>query len=408
MRYDVQRIPVHQNGQSLIYMHDQMGYATSDFAIPAEAEAILSLINGVHSVEDIIAFSSEEVTKEQVLEYVQFLDQHKLLRSEFFEAESLRIEQDYEKALYHESYTAGSSYPSDPDELQKFMDEAFQQHETMKPVDGASALYAPHIDTRVGLDSYVKAFSSIRELKPKTVFILATSHYSGLHPEQYRDTPFILSEKTFRMPNGEVRADTEVLKNLKRVQDELGEVSGISFSDRAHRTEHSIELHLLFLNYIWSHDFRIVPILVGGMDELLYSEDSFRRQQLDSFSEILRDLSDEDSFFLISGDLSHFGRKFGDDFDAASRFEEVRSNDKQFIKISERGSPEELVSLIKKEYDPYRICGFPPLLTFLNTFSELSGSQVTYDLWDEKERRSAVSFASILYRQQKDSHFQKN
>lgn len=397
MRYDVQRIPVNQNGQSLIYMHDQMGYATADFAIPADAEAILSLINGVHSVEDIISYSSDEITKEQILEYVQFLDQHKLLRSKFFEAEAKRIEEEYEASKIHESNTAGSSYPSDPDQLKKFLDEAFETHESLEAVSDAKALYAPHIDTRVGLKSYVKAFSSIRDLKPKTVFILATSHYSGLYPEQYREAPFIISEKTFQMPNGNIGTDLAKLKALKQVHDDLGEVSGICFNDRAHRTEHSIELHLLFLNHLWSHKFNIVPILVGGMDELLYSNISFRQQQLNRFSEQLKSLADDDTFFLISGDLSHFGRKFGDDHEAATMFDEVRSNDEKFVQIAEKGSPDDMIKLMKTNHDAYRICGFPPLLTFLNTFESLQGKQLTYDLWDERERESAVSFASILY-----------
>jgi AmmeMemoRadiSam system protein B len=397
VRYDVQRIPVQQDGQSFIYFHDQMGYATADFAIPSEAEPILSLINGQHSAEDILRFGSDEITKEHILEYVQFLDEHRLLYSEHFLTEADRIETEYEASDIHKSSTAGSSYPSDPNKLQAFLDAAFDELEQSDPVDSATALFAPHIDVRVGLSSYVKAFSSILKLKPKKVIILATSHYSGLYPDLYKEAPFIVSDKTFRMPNGDITTDPELIQRLKKAQADLGEESGLAFNDRAHRIEHSIELHLLFLNYIWSHDFQILPILVGGMDELFYSDDSFRRKQLDMFSSILKELRNEDTFFLVSGDLSHFGRKFGDEKEAASMFEEVRPNDEKFMQISETGSPDQLIDLMKKDFDPYRICGFPPLLTFLNTFEGIKGSQVSYDLWDERERQSAVSFASILY-----------
>lgn len=397
VRYDVQRIPVQQNGQAFIYFHDQMRYATSDFALPADSEAILSLINGVHSVQDILSYGADDITKEQVLHYIQFLDEHQLLMSDHFRSEAERIESAYEASDTHNTTTAGSSYPSDPDKLNAFLAEAFEQYEQSKPVNTARALYAPHIDTRVGMESYVKAFSRIRNLKPKKVILLATSHYSGLYPDQYKDAPFIISGKNFRMPNGEVMTDPAMIETLKQFQNEMGERSGLTFSDRAHRIEHSIELHLLFLNFIWSHKFSILPVLVGGMDELFYTEDSFRQQQLDHFSSVLTKLADEDTFFLISGDLSHFGHKFGDESGAAPMLSEAKSNDTKFMAISSSGDPALLIDFMKKDFDKYRICGFPPLLTFLNAFKGVRGEQLTYDLWDERERQSAVSFGSILY-----------
>ncbi len=395
IRYDIQRIPVQQNGHSLLYFYDSMGYTTKDFTLPIESETMLSLIDGNRSVEDILKFTSEDITKEQILGYVRFLDEHALLQSEYFSEHSELMESDYEHAPYHISTTSGISYPDNPDELYKLLDTAFKENEQSKPVTSAKALYAPHIDPRVGISSYVKAFSAIKNLKPKCVVILGTSHYAGLYEEMYRDTPFILSDKTFLMPNGEIKSDiSELTQILKQVQDDK---SGVSFYDRAHRIEHSIELHLLFLNYIWSHNFEIIPILVNSLDELLYSKNSFREQQLEAFSSVLRQLDNDDTFFLVSGDLSHFGHKFGDQKEASKMFDEVKLNDERFLNFGANGSPNKLISLMKEEYDPYRICGFPPLLTFLKTFPEISGNILSYDLWDERERESAVSFGSILF-----------
>lgn len=397
LRYDVQRIPLNQNGHSLIYFYDSMGYATPEFAIPSDAEAILSLIDGVRSVEEIMKFSSDDVTKEQILGYVRFLDEHGLLDSDHFKEHSELVESEYERSQVHHCTTAGVSYPADPEELTSFLDQAFEEHEQIEPVESAKALYAPHIDPRVGMSSYVKAFSSIRSLKPKRVIILATSHYAGLYGKMYEDSPFIISDKTFSMPNGEIscnKPSTEVI--LNSFQD-LSK-AGISDQSRAHRVEHSIELHLLFLNYIWDHDFEIVSVLVGGMDELMYSRNSHKEEQLDYFSSLLRnEFDDEDTFFLISGDLSHFGRKFGDPRPAEKMFSEVKSNDDRFLDCGVKADPEKMIHLMSEEYDPYRICGFPPLLTFLKTFPGLKGEILSYDLWDERERESAVSFGSILY-----------
>ncbi len=400
IRFDIQRIPIQENGQTLLYFYDSMGYATPDFALPIESETMLSLIDRNHSVEDILKFSTNDIDKDQVLKYVRFLDEHSILDSEYFAEHVEILEMEYEQSSYHPSTTAGISYPNNPDELKSFLDKAFKENEHSHPVDSAKALYAPHIDPRVGMSSYVKAFSSIKQLKPKKVVILATSHYSGVYGKLYEDFPFILSDKTFLMPNGGVPSNiTGLTQILKQVQDdeEVNEKSGINLHDRAHRIEHSIELHLLFLNYIWNHEFEITPILVGSLDELMYSKNGFRKQQLDTFSSILKKLDDDETFFLISGDLSHFGHKFGDQKEASKMFDEVKLNDERFLEIGASGNPDKLVSLMKQEYDPYRICGFPPLLTFLKAFPERSGEILSYDLWDERERESAVSFGSILY-----------
>lgn len=398
LRRDIQQVPIHQNGDSFTYFHDSLGYATPDFAIPSDSEAILSLIDGIRSVDDILKFSTDGVTKEQVLGYVRFLDEHGILESEYFKEQAELVETEYERSGIHPCSTSGISYPNDSVELEAYLDKAFSSHEHATPVSSAKALYAPHIDPRVGMSSYIKSFSAIKNLKPKKVLILATSHYSGLHDSLYQESPFIVSNKTFNMPNGSVSSDQLAFDVIQNSFQDLLQ-AGITVRDRAHRIEHSIELHLLFLNHIWKHDFKIIPVLVGGLDEVLYSAQSHREQQLDSFSSLLRNEfgNDDETFFLISGDLSHFGHKFGDQKPASKMFDEVQTNDKRFLDIGSKGDGDKLISLMKEEYDPYRICGFPPLLTYLKAFPGSKGKILAYDQWDEREKESAVSFGSILY-----------
>jgi len=397
IRYDIQRIPIQDNGRSFIYFYDQLGYSTPDFALPTNAEPILSLMDGTRSVNDIIKFSSDEVTKEQILGYARFLDEHGLLDSEYFADHAELIESEYERSNVHRSITNGTSYPPEPDKLTEFLNTAFETHENSKPVDAAKALYAPHIDLRFGMASYVKAFSTIQNLKPKRVFILATSHYSGLYNSEYSNKPFIISRKNFDLPNGLVKADQKTISLIKE-QTIHDEIFGTSFSDRAHRIEHSIELPLLFLNHIWQHDFEIVPILVGNFDQLYYAKDGYLANQIEAFTYLLnQQFNDRDTFFLISGDLAHFGKKFGDQQPASELFEKVQAFDKAFLEVGANNDPITMLEIMSSEYDPHRICGFPPLYTFLNTFPNLNGKVLSRELWDETERESAVSFGSILF-----------
>jgi AmmeMemoRadiSam system protein B len=402
VRRDIQIIPVQQNGNTYLYFHDDKGYATPQFALRKEAANLLSLIDGRKSIRDLKSFIGDDVPSDQLLQFVRLLDENRILASNYLRNYSEKIEQDYEQSQVHEFTTAGSSYPAEPAELKKYLDDAFADRKVSNsPGHGqgaAKALYAPHIDPRVGLDSYVKAFSSIRHLTPKRVVILATSHYAGLYPDIYQESPFILVNKNYETPLGTILRDEKIIKKLY----EAGDKAGITQRDRAHRTEHSIELHLLFLRYIWDHDFEIVPFLTRGLDDLYYMQDGNLGKQLSHFSSLLNShFGDcDDTFFLISGDLAHFGKKFGDETAASGMFEEVEKFDRNFLKHASNNHPDKLLELMKKEIDPYRICGFSPLYTFLRGMTELQGEILSYDLWDECERDSAVSYGSILYRHQ--------
>lgn len=400
LRFDVQIIPIKHDGETYLYFQDQYGYATGDFAVPKSAQSIFSLFDGQRSVEDILKFSGNGVTKEQILEYVQFLDENALLHSPYFRKHAEKTEVEYEESDIHHSITAGLSYPDDPSEMDHFLKEAFDKLPTSDPVQTAKALYAPHIDLRFGLNSYVKAFSAIRELKPKRVVMLATSHYSGLYPDIYEERPFVISSKDFKMVNGMVKADLKSIRNIREQIGDEAEHYGVTFQDRAHRIEHSIEQHLIFINHLWKHDFSIIPILVGSLDELFYKADGFQGQQVENFAGLLGELfgDNDKTFFLISGDLAHIGKKFGDNKPAKEMFEDIRNFDEAFMDFGASGSPQKMLTLMSEKYDPYRICGYPPLYSFLKTLPDIKGEILTYDIWDESERESGVSFGSILYR----------
>ena len=397
LRQDLQIIPIKENGSVFLYFHDQLEYATPDFALRREAGQLLSLFDGQKSINDLENHLGHGVNKDDLLQFIQLLDQNRVLASNYFEHHAERIEAEYESRTIHKSVTAGNSYPAEPEELKKYLDEAFAKHteKNFKTYDTAKGLYAPHIDPRVGLDSYVKAFAPIRDLNPKRVVILATSHYAGLYPEIYQNDPFILVDRDFEMPLGTIPRDQETIDQLQQADTDLG----ISFHDRAHRLEHSIELHLLFLSYLWDHDYEIVPFVIRGLDDLYYLKDGHLGQQLDNFTTFLNNKfgSSEDTFFLISGDLAHFGNKFGDDAGASTMFDEVKLFDQQFLEHGSQNNRADMLELMKEDYDPYRICGFPPLYTFLQSMPEVQGKILSYDLWDERERDSAVTFGSILY-----------
>lgn len=392
VRRDLDLIPLENNGRNILYFHDAMQYMDPDFALDQKVEPILSLLTGQHSVENICNLLNNSISAEELSSFITFLDTNLALESNYYKNRSEKIETDFESASLRNPALAGLSYPEDPGELKSFVSELLIEANSPDYIP-AKALFAPHIDLRVGKQSYADAFSIIASIRPKRVVILATAHYSGMYQKQYQGKPFIGSSKDYSLPGSVLKTDKEYLKILSEKSDE----TGFSLQDRAHRIEHSIESHLIFIDQIWNHSFTIVPILVGSLDEIYYKPDGDIGQKLNMFAQKLNQLDDEETFYLISGDLAHVGKKFGDPTAAEKMRSKVEKSDRKFIDIALSGDPVKLYKHVSKDYDPYRICGFPPLTAFLKAFPGTRGKELTYEWWDESERESAVSFAAIGY-----------
>lgn len=393
VRRDVQLIPVRDNGQNLLYFFDSMGYMPSNFAVDRRVEPVLSLFNGSLSCTEISGLLKHGLSNRDILSFAQLLDENCALHSPFYDEYSIQTEIQFEEKGVRKAAFAAESYPSAPKKLSAFLTDIMNRNGSPPLAGNPKALYAPHIDLRVGARQYAEAFHQVKNVQPKRVVILATSHYAACYNSVYEGLPFIGSNKTFQIPGREFKPDSQAISLLEHSSPE----NGFTTFDRAHRIEHSIELHLLFASAIWPQPFSIIPILVDSIDELFYQPHGDIANKISLFSKQLKALDDGNTFFLISGDLSHVGKKFGDPLDANSLRKEVEKSDKTFIGLAEQGKSEQLLGHVGRDYDATRICGFPPLYTFLQSFPDIRGKSVNYHWWDEKERESAVSFGAIVF-----------
>lgn len=393
IRRDINIIPIKDDGRDLLYFHDVMGYASPNFALDNQIQTILSLINDRTSIQEISKLSNGNVSTDELLEFIQMLDQNRILDTKHFKLFSNKIEKQFENKSVRKPALSGQSYPAITEELNEYLESIFKNSSTVQS-GNPKALYAPHIDLRVGLNQYSEAFSVLSSVKPNRVVILATSHYSGYFPKIYQGTPFIGSGKDYKLPHRTFKTDQTYLEQLNNID---STDSGFTMADRAHRIEHSIEIHLLLASHIWQHNFEIVPILVGSLDELLYHNSGDLAAKVQNFTQTLNSLDDDDTFYLISGDLSHVGKKFGDQTGANLMKKEIQSIDQNFMNASVNADSSQILDNLSSHYDSSRICGFPPLYTFLNAFTDLKGEKINYNWWDEDHTESAVSFGSVLY-----------
>lgn len=119
-----------------------------------------------------------------------------------------------------------------------------------------------------------------KQKKPERVILVGPNH-TGL------GSAVAISRETWKTPLGEIKVDQEVADTLWK------KCGIVDLDEAAHRFEHSIEVQLPFLQYIYG-DFKFVPICLG-------------LQELETSLELAECLAMvDDALFLASSDFTHY------------------------------------------------------------------------------------------------------
>ena len=121
--------------------------------------------------------------------------------------------------------------------------------------------------------------------KPDTVVILGPNHTG------YGSGLALMNEGVWRTPLGDVEVDGETANRIVR------ETRLVDVDDLSHRFEHSIEVQLPFLQYLYGSGFKFVPIC-------------FQLQDLQSAVEVGRSLvevlASKNAVVIASSDMTHY------------------------------------------------------------------------------------------------------
>ncbi len=194
-----------------------------------------------------------------------------------------------------EPAVAGMFYPGNSRELHAMVQDLLQQ---VSPVDGPppKAIIVPHAGYIYSGPVAASAYARLRQVRQtiEKVVLLGPSHrvgFPGLATS---------SATTFRTPLGDIPLDTETIAYLAA----LPQVRSL---DQAHQLEHSLEVHLPFLQECLDH-FKLVPLVVGDASA-------------DEVAEVLEQVwGGDETLIVISSDLSHYH-----DYDTAVRMDRKTS-----------------------------------------------------------------------------------
>lgn len=189
---------------------------------------------------------------------------------------------------------AGSFYPGSLTSLQRQIEECFKHPLGPGALPGEGqlveqrilGLVSPHAGYIYSGPVAANGFSRVAAGKrPRTVVILGPNH-RGLGAEVA-----VGRERTWQTPLGAVEVDVDVGEAV------VSAGRWVECDDLAHSMEHSLEVQLPFLQYIYGAELRIVPIVM-------------LRQDLDVARDlgqaIAAALSGKEGLIIASSDFSHY------------------------------------------------------------------------------------------------------
>ncbi len=380
-----------------LLIRDPYRFSDSMLLIPPQLVSCLACFDGEQTALDLratlVRITGEIQVGEIEKNLYDTLSQAGFLEDEKFEQLRAARTSEFAAAPLREASHAGSAYPQDGEEARKTLSEFMQGAPPPGTEDSQIGIAAPHVSPFGGWESYRDAYSTLQpSYRDRTFVVLGTSHYGEADH-------FGLTRKRFVTPFGEAITDVSLVDELAAAAP-----GAVRMEDYCHAVEHSIEFQVLFLQYLYGPNIRILPILCGSFARSIYQggmpEDN---QDVRRFFEALGNLSAREGnrlFWVLGVDMAHMGRRYGDQMHARADEGEmlaVAERDRMRIERLNEADAGGFWNLVQENQDDLKWCGSAPLYTFLKTVSQVRGTLRRYQQWNIDEH-SVVSFAAITFR----------
>ncbi len=394
LRMDLEFYPIEHGGKELVLIRDHLGLVQEGKAVELPLYRFMALLNGSRSIRDLQMELMQQrggilVNTEEIQDLLARLDASFLLNSEGYRNARDQIIEDFTGKPTRQSSHAGQAYPDDPRALSKRLQDILDSQPPVSPPAGrVLALVSPHMDLTAGSSVYGTAYQTVQGLEASRIVVLGVGHHMA-------EGLFCLTEKDFETPLGVVQCDRDLVRRLRDAgRDSLSE------NDFPHRSEHSIEFQLVFLQHqLQGRPFRVIPVLCGFLGSALpeYSRKSYMDKAA-PFLEILRGLLEEEGTLLVAGaDLSHVGPKFGDRFPAQSLESRSTAHDRALLKALSERDADAYWEESRRVGDAYHVCGFSALACLLEILPPCKGQTLDYRIWHEAPTSSSVSFGAVVF-----------
>jgi AmmeMemoRadiSam system protein B len=401
---NVSMFPVQASGRQMICIQDPLRFSDKAIIVSQNDFFIISFFDGKHSILDI----QEQYTRkygdilfsDRVRKLISMLDSNFLLESDGFEQQKKLISEEFNASSVRATFHAGGAYESDPGRLKEQLAAFFpppdgpgELETDFAPSKDVKGIVAPHIDLARGGSCYAWAYKEIGERCNADLFIIfGTSH-------SVSKNAFTLTNKDFQTPLGIMPTDKDLVRSL------IEGYSADPFEDELiHKFEHSIEFQVVFLQYVLRgrKNVRIVPILCSSFHEMIERNIiPSKFPAVSDFISLLKEAvvqSGRSVCYVAGADLSHVGRRFGDQVRlTSSLLEVIKNRDIEMLEYVQRLDATGFFKSIQKDGDDRKICGLPPIYMLLSVIEASQGKVLKYSQAPEPNTGSVVSFASLSF-----------
>ena len=401
-------IPYQEEGGAYVALRDPIAVSSRTLLMPYAAAPLLGLLDGEHTVAEIRAefriLAGATLSAERIEGLVRQLDEALFMEGERFAEALERALRCFRRLRVRPAAHAGTAYHGDPEHLRGFLDSLFRLDGGPSPIgdycekggrDRICAALAPHIDPGRGATAYAATYKAIAEGTDADLFVvLGVAH-------QMTENIFAPCDMGFDTPFGVAPADHDFMSALNdRCPVEPGPDLLV------HRTEHSIEFQAVFLQYLYAkrREVTIAPILCSSLLRAVGpGEDPMDKPEVADFIDALRETIGDcgRKVCVIGGvDLAHVGPKFGHEYEAdETRLARVSREDMSLLDRVAEADAEGFFALIARDNDARNVCGFPAIYTLLKVCGACEGELLDYGQAREPEVKSAVTFASMVFRE---------
>jgi len=176
--------------------------------------------------------------------------------------------------------------------------------------------------------------------KPDTVVIFGPNHTG------YGSALAVMNEGVWRTPLGDVDVDSETANRI------VHESRIVDVDDSAHRLEHSIEVQLPFIQYLYGSELKIVPIC------FLMQDLSSAREVGQSVAKVL---AGKNAVAIASSDMTHYEQQ-----------ERAAKKDKLALEAIEALNEAKFYSTVETQH--ISTCGYGPIIALM-TAAKILGTK---------------------------------
>ncbi len=395
----VEPVWVERMGQRFLYLRDPIAMSESTIMLPAPLAPLVIFLDGTRdltAIRAVMAIRARlDLTDDDLRSIIGQLDQAMMIENGAYRKAHRRALDKFRSADHRPPSHAGAVYPESAEQLHAAITDWRARFPASQPdpiPDGdLVGMLCPHIDYNRGHATYARLWQQAeRDLDSiELVVVLGTDHQGDMA----RITP---TRQNYSTPYGTLRTDTKLVDDLARA---LGKSA---FSDELHhKTEHSIELALVWMHHFMrNQDISVLPILCGSFHQFITGESDPRdADHINAALKLLsRAMRNRKTLVIAAGDLAHVGPAFGDGspLDIAAKTK-LKAEDDASIAAICSGSPRDFFDISVAESDSRKICGLSPIYLMLSLLEGASGVHMGYDQCSaDHNNGSVVSIAGAL------------